>query len=360
MTATSNYSAPSKNCFIRYHGYYFLSSVVIILFLIFIFLGVSTFDYRRQFFERDPTFSNYDTNGEIVPDHMLVGLSLGVSIASIVVFTLIHHLVNSPNLQKNPTNFFLIFLEHLYLALIAFLTAYIVTGLITEILKDLFSRPRPGFFYYCNYQGYRDGIKAGNLTQYYALTDPTRLGNEDYCWDSKGKIDAMKSFPSGHSSLTFCGMSFISFYLLQLTYFNHKLIGNNGSTSWLSPYANFIIVRMLCFIPYILSTWVAVSRIIDYKHTELDVTVGGSIGILCSYFFTKQLKFYLYNSYNPCLTLTYPDGKDGNGQSIIPKKTDEEQPNDPDAGGEEGRMVDGYGSVDQRDPEEAGKGEESA
>jgi diacylglycerol diphosphate phosphatase/phosphatidate phosphatase len=319
-----------SNKFERYHGYYFLSSAVIALFLIFVLLGVRTFDFERQFFERDPSFSSYDTNGEIVPDYMLAGLSIGLPLGCVLVFTILHHVTNSPYLQSNQTQFFKILCEHVYLAFIALLTSLLITALITEILKVLFSRPRPGFFYYCNYQGYRDGIKAGNLTQYYALTDPLRLGNEENCWDKQGKSDAMKSFPSGHSSTSFSAMSFISFYLLQLCYLNHKLQerastnATHSIASWLKPYPHFITVRMLCFIPYIISTWIAVSRVIDYKHSELDVTVGAGIGILCSYFFVKQLKFYLYNSYNPCLTLTYPGADDVNYY----KKTDNGQAGD--------------------------------
>ncbi len=341
MSTTATTSAivmppPSNNLFIRYHGFYFFSNFFVIVGLGIISLCINKFyNFERQFFEQDPNYSYYSLkHGDTVPGNLLFGLSIGVSAGCILIFTVIHHLMNSSQWKHSQTriSFFAILLEHLWLNYIALITALAVSSLFTDIIKNLFSHPRPDFFYLCNYQGYRDGIDSGNLTQYYALTNPTTLGKEDNCWDQTAMIGAMKSFPSGHASLSFAGMSFTSFFLLQLCYLNHKYSSkissaNGGSTTTcLSSYINFIIVRFLCFTPYIISVWIAVTRIRDYKHGEIDVTVGGGIGIVCSYIAMKQLNYYLYRAYNPCLLLSdrYPHVN----ECLMIKKTDEEQLND--------------------------------
>nr|GEY42840.1 putative lipid phosphate phosphatase 3, chloroplastic [Tanacetum cinerariifolium] len=76
--------------------------------------------------------------------------------------------------------------------------------------------------------------------------------------------DGHKSFPSGHTSLSFAGLIFLALYLAgKLKVFDHR--GH---------------VAKLCVIllPLLMASLVAVSRVDDYRHHWQDISVGGLLG----------------------------------------------------------------------------------
>ncbi|KAJ7255503.1 lipid phosphate phosphatase 1 [Mycena haematopus] len=91
-------------------------------------------------------------------------------------------------------------------------------------------------------------------------------------------LDGRKSFPSGHSSAAFAGMTFLSFWLAGQT------------AAWCFqaplPIVSLLSSRLLRFSLTLLPLWwamfVAVTRLEDYKHHKEDVITGGIIGALCS------------------------------------------------------------------------------
>ena len=82
-----------------------------------------------------------------------------------------------------------------------------LTGVITDLIKVTVGRPRPDFFYRCwPDRGYPNNEEVFSINN---------EGSQDLecTGDVEPIIQGRKSFPSGHSSLTFATFGFIFFYL---------------------------------------------------------------------------------------------------------------------------------------------------
>jgi diacylglycerol diphosphate phosphatase/phosphatidate phosphatase len=167
--------------------------------------------------------------------------------------------------------------KEILILLLCFFTSYGVSGLIVLVVKTIVSKPRPSMFYLCNYQGFRSAVDSGNFTSYNILTNRQSLGNTANCWDQDFYPDCIYAFPSGHSTL-----AFVAFFWLVLFFIHFaKRYPFMGSLKW------------LLWFPMILATWIAYTRIYDYRHDEVDVLTGALIGIACAaYFFQDFLIFF--------------------------------------------------------------------
>ncbi|KAI0629382.1 lipid phosphate phosphatase 1 [Trametes polyzona] len=127
--------------------------------------------------------------------------------------------------------------------------------LITEFLKNRVGRLRPDFLSRCKWD---KELKActGNLDKV---------------------IDGRRSFPSGHSSTAFAGMVFFSLWIAGAT-------GAWRLTETVpSGFHRSKIARLsLSLAPLFYATWVAISRVEDYRHHKEDVIVGSLIGTACA------------------------------------------------------------------------------
>ncbi|EIN07433.1 PAP2-domain-containing protein [Punctularia strigosozonata HHB-11173 SS5] len=144
-----------------------------------------------------------------------------------------------------------------------------LAGSITQFAKVTVGRPRPDVISRC--------IPAAGSQ------DP-RFGLSTFkiCTQTDIAIlkDGFRSFPSGHSSLSFAGLGFLSFYLAgKLHLFDRR--GHAGK-AWLS------------LTPLSGATLVAISRTMDYRHHWQDVLVGSALGLAMAYF--------SYRQYYPSLT----------------------------------------------------------
>lgn len=132
--------------------------------------------------------------------------------------------------------------------------------LFTNVLKRYVGRPRPNFFAYCDYKGYRNALATGNFTSYDSVTVFGRLVPTSVCGDL---LDPRFSFPSGHSSFSMA--SFLSlalfWYGIAELHQHHKL--------W---------KMFICSIPVLGAIVVAGSRTRDYYHGYDDVLCGSVIG----------------------------------------------------------------------------------
>lgn len=245
-------------------------------------LAILKYNFNREFYEQDPDLSYYSTNTDIVSDTNLYLINIiPVSIIIVIIFGLSKPVEFIDSKVK----------EVVYIVIIYFLT--ICTNiLITEILKKFFGKPRPSIYYLCNYQGFRDGIQSNNLTQYYLLTNSHNLANTDLCWDQSALPNAVSSFPSGHTSFSFCSQTFLVVILNWL--FSSFSYSVNYNIYCLSK------LKFLSYIPLILAGWISISRIYDYKHNEVDLVGGFIIGCCIGYYGSNQVidlykKYDLYN-----------------------------------------------------------------
>ncbi|KAI0940948.1 hypothetical protein AcV7_003182 [Taiwanofungus camphoratus] len=126
------------------------------------------------------------------------------------------------------------------------------TFLFTELLKNRVGRLRPDFLSRCEWD---KTLKACT-------------------GDIETVLDGRRSFPSGHSSTAFAGMSFLSLWIAGMT--GAWCIGQPA------PARSFLASKLgrltISIMPLVFATWVAVSRIEDNRHHKEDVIVGGLIG----------------------------------------------------------------------------------
>lgn len=138
----------------------------------------------------------------------------------------------------------------LHHSILGLLFAVLITGVLTDAIKDGVGRPRPDFFWRCFPDGKDFYDKWGNVV----------------CHGKEADIkEGHKSFPSGHTSWSFAGLGFLSLYLAGKI----KVFDRRGHIAKLC----IVIFPLLC------AAMVAVSRVDDYWHHWQDVFAGGLLGL---------------------------------------------------------------------------------
>ncbi|XP_052200050.1 lipid phosphate phosphatase 2-like isoform X2 [Diospyros lotus] len=141
-------------------------------------------------------------------------------------------------------------------AILGLLFSVFITGVITDAVKDAVGRPRPDFFWRCFPDG--KGVFE-NVTRNVMCTGQKSVIKEGH-----------KSFPSGHTSWSFAGLGFLSWYLSgKMRAFDHR-----------GHVANLCIVVL----PLLFAALVGVSRVDDYWHHWQDVFAGGLLGLTVASF----------------------------------------------------------------------------
>ncbi|KAJ2649487.1 hypothetical protein IWW40_003159 [Coemansia sp. RSA 1250] len=142
----------------------------------------------------------------------------------------------------------------------------ILNMMVTNTVKNMAGRLRPDFIDRCNLNA--DQVqepRIGLLTS--AVCNPT---------DEEVFLDGMRSFPSGHTSFSFAGLTFLSLWLC-----GHLRIGDRRGRT----YKSFV-----CFVPYLAAALVGVSRVMDYRHHWQDVLGGAILGTIMGWF--GYLQYY--------------------------------------------------------------------
>ena len=138
-------------------------------------------------------------------------------------------------------------------AVLGLWTALALTFFLTNCVKLMIGRPRPNFAARCWPDGHVVGLPGV----------PSCTG------DPHAAKESRKSFPSGHSSLSFSGMGFLSLHL--------------GAR--LQPWAEATNApwRLLSTIaPLLVAGFVALTRVKDYWHHPTDVMAGTALGLACA------------------------------------------------------------------------------
>lgn len=141
---------------------------------------------------------------------------------------------------------------------------------ITDLVKVTIGRPRPDFLDRCQpLAGAKDAIPYGLST----------IAN---CTVQSGTIivDGFKSFPSGHSSFSFAGLGFLSFYLA----------GKMG----VFDKGGYVMKAWIGLIPLIGASLIAISRVMDYRHRGTDIIAGGLLGFFMAFLSYSLCEFFDY------------------------------------------------------------------
>ncbi|KAI0647104.1 acid phosphatase/Vanadium-dependent haloperoxidase [Trametes meyenii] len=138
-----------------------------------------------------------------------------------------------------------------------------ITGGITQFVKITVGRPRPDLIARC--------IPIAG-----SVDPPLGLSTVAICTQTNKYMlqDGWRSFPSGHSSLSFAGLGFLSFYLAGKLH----LFDMRGHT----------VKAWLALTPLSGAALVAISRTMDYRHHWQDVLTGSLLGFVTSYFAYRQ------------------------------------------------------------------------
>jgi membrane-associated phospholipid phosphatase len=148
----------------------------------------------------------------------------------------------------------------------------------TNVLKNAVARQRPSFFAMVNYAGYADAISTPQSSSQWAtyFSKTSSIDHESNYFGSLVKVgsnvpqriidDAQRSFPSGHSSLSFAGLTWLTGFIR----YSFKVKAGDY----------FSVRAAMSCLPLILAAYIAVSRVRDRKHNVDDVSIGSMIGAL--------------------------------------------------------------------------------
>ena len=140
--------------------------------------------------------------------------------------------------------------------------AFLTTGIATDLVKLAVGRPRPDFLARC----FPHGVPAE-----VPLEDGFPACEEP---GAPGVKDGYKSFPSGHASLAFAGLGFLSLYLV------HSFRLRRGAGR---PWR-----RLAATLPWLGALMVGVSRVHDYRHNPSDVLAGAALGTFTAVTVARQ------------------------------------------------------------------------
>ena len=218
-------------------------------------LGELAIPYNSVFYEQDPSLSRERFNATIPT--WLLGL-LCAALPGVVLLALG---VASRRSRGAACG----------LPLVGLALSLTSTMLATDTVKNFVGSKRPNFFDLCAYAGYAAAIGTRNATSqewrsYQSATLFGAPGSLGKCTASAAAVrDAQRSFPSGHSSLSFAGLFYLALSLRQFA--------GVRAGDWLSPAA------VACGSPLALATYVAATRVRDNYHREIDVAVGAALGV---------------------------------------------------------------------------------
>ncbi|KAE9606105.1 hypothetical protein Lal_00025201 [Lupinus albus] len=142
----------------------------------------------------------------------------------------------------------------LHHAILGLMFASLITGVITDSIKDAVGRPRPNFFLRC----FPDKIPVFDID----------TGDVLCSGDAKVIKEGYKSFPSGHTSWSFAGLGFLTWYLSGKV----RVFDRRGHIARLC----------IALFPLLIASLVGVTRVDDYWHHWTDVFAGALIGLTVS------------------------------------------------------------------------------
>ncbi|KAH8172344.1 PAP2 superfamily protein [Sarocladium implicatum] len=223
------------------HAPEYLGFVVLLVIWVMTFLFIKPF--HRMFFINDMAIAFPHAEHERVTVAMSFVYSLFVPLIILVAY----NFISRSSAAKHEVTY------------LSFGISVVMSGVITDIIKNGVGRPRPDLLARCQ--------PAEN-------TKPNVLVTIDVCTREDGHVlqDGWRSFPSGHSSFAFAGLGFLSLFIAgQFHVFRYSTGGRDLS-------------RTLLFLaPLVGAAMIAISRCEDYRHDVYDVCTGSLLGMTVAY-----------------------------------------------------------------------------
>ncbi|KAL4796445.1 PAP2 superfamily-domain-containing protein [Aspergillus venezuelensis] len=165
----------------------------------------------------------------------------------------------------------------------------------TEGLKDLYGKPRPDMLARCD-------PDIENIARYAVsglgqrLQGAPTMVSWDICRNKADmlRMDGFMSFPSGHSSFSFAGLTYFTLYLASKFSVTFPYLPHTPSTQSLAPLSTRHIIRsqgaapplyllILVFVPWAVAFFISASRWYDYRHHGFDIIFGSVLGMFFAY-----------------------------------------------------------------------------
>ncbi|KAL7544071.1 hypothetical protein ACHAXR_013575 [Thalassiosira sp. AJA248-18] len=176
------------------------------------------------------------------PSEKLWFISLWLPISAVVFLGSVFPLIVSTLPNNNP-------LHNIHAGVCTVLVGIGISEVVTQTFKFYVGRLRPNFYAMCGFD--KDTLQCTN-------------GEEM-------EMEARMSFPSGHSSLSFCGLLCVVLFLLGRLGF-----GRNIGSMIASGRGKILIA--VSFTPLLLCFWCATSRLVDNWHHPSDIIAGSILG----------------------------------------------------------------------------------
>ncbi|KAK8850434.1 hypothetical protein IAR55_004352 [Kwoniella newhampshirensis] len=210
--------------------------------------------HKREFSLTDTSIQHSFAEHERVPPRLLGFISVGIPLLCLIPL--------SSLVARNSWD--------VHNSVLGLFTSFTVTGVVTQIIKMSVGRPRPDLIARC--------LPAAGATDHPVFG----LSTIAICTNTNHFIlnDGFKSFPSGHSSLSFSGLAFLSLYLAGKMHLWD--VRGHRTRAWaaLSPLLGGVMV--------------AISRTEDNRHHWQDVLVGSLLGTF--------IAWVSYRTYYPALS----------------------------------------------------------
>lgn len=233
----------------QFHGYFPDWIVGGLLLTYFFLIAEHALPFQRQFSLDDLTISHPFAVVERVTGIQCILLASLIPLVTILIVLLVRYRTGSISSQHQA-------LHYLQVSVLGLLISLSLNGVITDILKVWIARPRPDFLERC---GAKTGTPMHELVDISVCTAP--LGESVL-------IDGLRSTPSGHSSISFSGLLYLTLWLLG----QFKLLQVRNSSRHIYQY-------LLVFSPLLLAAYIALSRTQDYRHHFVDIIMGSLIGL---------------------------------------------------------------------------------
>ncbi|KAH9461962.1 hypothetical protein MJO28_003278 [Puccinia striiformis f. sp. tritici] len=204
-------------------------------------------------YHRDLSVYFHDTDyhwslrSEQVPDEWLHHLSVTLPVLLLIILTLITYPRGGIHL-----------IPMLHHSLLGLLVAHSMAIVPTDILKIWIGELRPDFFSRCAY------------------SEDTKIC-KPFFHNHKLMESGRKSFPSGHSSTAFAGLTFLALWIAGRN--GAFALGGDGLRA-AGPLQSRLLRLLVAIIWLVIAIWIAVTRIQDHRHHPRDVIAGGIIGII--------------------------------------------------------------------------------
>ena len=286
-----NESFSKNECFKKYISALVNVTFYTILIILIVLLEKNVIPGHRQgFFCNDNSIKFPYEKEETVSVKLFLGLNFGIStilyIFGEICLSRQSHGDESQNedgLKENKLKFQ--WLTRIFKLIFSLSWCMAATMMITSVIKSTVGSLRPHFMEVCN-----PDVDCSKYSNDVYLLNYTCQANKNY-ESQEIIIEARRSFPSGHSSVSAAVMGFNILYI-QLRYKDlnfrelfYRNLGFNMCTVYLRLFLQILCIGVACFI--------AMSRVMDYYHHMIDVTSGFLLGSIIGFWVSQQCMIWL-------------------------------------------------------------------